>query len=1054
MGLLIDKETLELLRRGDDEELVHKTMYEKLEELYSIENPTSLSEMELMHYGVAHDANPPGPGSGRYPFGSGDRELQRQWDVYSRYQKFKKAINPVTGKHYSETEVARLMGYYQTDPRSGEVLKDKVTGEPLGNTKILRARASVAKDYVRQNYYVAACQELNNAIDPATGKNYTHTKIGKMLGIGESSVRNYLNSEQASRNASKVTEVANVLKAAIDEKGAVDVGAGVEYNVGGRAVSRQALNAAFEVLKDQGYHVDKVWIEQVGGMNGNQTNILVAYPPKTTYKELYQNISMIKPLNDLDGQSSLTNLGIQDPVRIDLDRVKVKYKEDGGVDRDGKIEIRAIRDPETGRLKAATPDLDLGNAQYAQVRIATKGDMFIKGMATYNEDLSGCDILVNSNKSMEKGIEGALKPMRQRLDKDGNPIGVDMDNPFGATVWQHEYRDKDGKSKLSAINIVGDIGGVDKHVEGAWGEWGRNLPAQFLSKQDVNLIKNQLDIKYKSAKAEYDEILRINNPVVKKQMLIDFAESCDGAAVDLKAAPLPGQRVQVLLPVPSIKANEIYAPNYETGQTVALIRYPHAGPWEIAICKVNNGNREAKSFMKDAKDAIGVSHKVAEILSGADFDGDTATVIPMTRKNAQGEFEKIVNIKGLGNGQAKLPDLDGFDPSDAFPEREGMHYMSKSDKQMEMGKATNLIMDMALAGGADPMEESRATRYSMVVIDAEKHKLDYKAAEKVYDIQGLKDKYQNGGGASTVITRSKSEERVERRQQWVPNAGHIDKATGQLVGNTIDPVTGEKIYKLAPNRFYTTKKEVRVKDPETGKYVKNPDGTWKKEVVYETHSRLQASTKMAEAKDAYTLLSKNPNKKEILYADFANNMKGLANKARKEWIVTPDLEYSPEANKKYSAEVKELNRKYINAKMNAPRERQAQILATQIINERIEENPNIVNDKEEFKRTKGQALNGARSRTGAKKARVTFTEREWEAINAGAVSTTRLTELLKNADQDSYRSLALPRATRVSRSTADYITSLLNAGWTREEIVDAGYASMTTIEKVQRGQVG
>ena len=1056
MGLLIDDETLELLRHGDDYVEEELDWVDELVELYNSDEVKV--DDSLMHYGVGHLDDPPGPGSGRYPFGSGDRSLQRNWDQYSRYMKLKHMNDPETGKPYTESKIAGLMGYYQTDSKTGEVRKDKY-GNPIPNTSLLRARTTIAKNYIRQEGYVKEIKKYDSRNDPDTGKPYTNTKIAELLGINESSVRNYRNSEQASINASKPENAAKQLKALVDKHGMIDVGRGSEISLD---VSSQGMKVALEMLKEQGYQVAPVWVDQQGAANGNKTIINVLYKPGIEYKDVYKNMGKIRSIEEPEGEATTTRLGVEDPIRVSLDRVKVRFDEQGGTKKDGTIEIRAKVD-EQGRLVPACEDLSLGNAKYAQVRIATEGDHYIKGMAIYNTDLQGCDILVNSNKSESKGKVGALKEM-EKVEKNGK-VMVDPDNPFGATVYQSKYIGKDGQKHLSAINIVGDMWGVDQHKEGAWDEWSRNLPAQFLSKQSETLIKQQLKLKVQEKQQEYDEIKKLNNPVVKKQMLKDFADECDAAAVDLKAAPLPGQRVQVILPLTTIKPNEIYAPNYDNGQTVALIRYPHTGPFEIPIVKVNNRNKEARAFLEDsrgqAKDAIGINAKTAAILSGADFDGDTVTVIPMTRKNATGEFERVVNIKGLGNGQAKLPDLEDFNPSDAFPGTDsngnplpGVHMMTKREKGIEMGKVSNLITDMSLKGCEDPDKLSRAVRYSMVVIDAEKHKLDYKRAEKEYDIKSLREEYQDGGGVSTLVSKAGAERRdIIQRQAWTPNAGHIDKETGKLVGNTIDPKTGEKIYKLAPNRFYTTFKEVRVKDPDTGKYVKNPDGSWKKERVAVVNERRQSSSQMAEAKDAYELLSRNPSNREILYADYANKMKAMANSARKDWLAVPKMEMNPAAKKEYASEVQSLNRKYLAAKKNAPRERQAQILATQIINARLEENPGKAQDKEWVKKQKGQALNSARSRTGAKKERVTFTEKEWEAVNAGAISETRLKNLLQNADADNYRQLATPKTNRISAATAARIEGLLAAGWSRSDIVNAGYASMDTIKKVQAGAV-
>ena len=78
--------------------------------------------------------------------------------------------------------------------------------------------------------------------------------------------------------------------------------------------------------------------------------------------------------------------------------------------------------------------------------------------------------------------------------------------------------------------------------------------------------------------------------------------------------------------------------------------------------------------------------------------------------------------------------------------------MKKTDT--EMGRISNLITDMTLLG-ADDHEIARAVKHSMVVIDAEKHKLDYKASEKDNNISALMKKYQGKarGGASTIVSR-------------------------------------------------------------------------------------------------------------------------------------------------------------------------------------------------------------------------------------------------------------------------------------------------------------
>ena len=549
---------------------------------------------------------------------------------------------------------------------------------------------------------------------------------------------------------------------------------------------------------------------------------------------------------------------------------------------------------------------------------------------------------------------------------------------------------------------------------------------QFLGKQSETLIKKQLDLKVAQKKAEYEEIMNLTNPTVKRQMLIDFADGCDKAAVDLKAAPLAHQGVHVILPLTTIKSNEIYAPNYENGTVVACIRYPHAGPFELPILKVNNNNKEALKFMKDAKDAVGINPKTAALLSGADFDGDTVTVIPMTRKNSRGEMERVVNIKGLGNGASVLPGLENFDHQKLYKGTDdegnmlpGVKRMTASQKGREMGVVSNLINDMTLKGCEDPNELARAVKYSMVVIDAEKHKLNFKQASKDYDIQALKVKYQSKPdqpgkfGASTILSRAKSQRDVVKRQIWTPS------------DQSIDPKTGEKIFKEARDAHYIDYKTGEVKD------------------------RHEKSTWMAEAKDARELMSSrtNPNPKEVLYANFANTMKAMGNNARKEYLVVPHQKVNSEAKKEYAEEVNSLNYKLDVALKNAPRERQAQAIARAKVDALRYSDDEYSN--EELKKYGAQQLNVARDVTGAGKTRVKFSEREWEAVNAGAISETTLNALLKNADTDNYKQLATPKTSRYSDSTISSIQSLLKAGWTRNEIVDAGIYSMTAVQAAE-----
>ena len=222
-----------------------------------------------------------------------------------------------------------------------------------------------------------------------------------------------------------------------------------------------------------------------------------------------------------------------------------------------------------------------------------------------------------------------------------------------------------------------------------------------------------------------------------------------------------------------------------------------------------------------------------------------------------------------------LKALKGFDPKTAYAVPEGnpnnVRLMKKEDKQREMGVISNLITDMTLRG-ADEDELARAVKHSMVVIDAEKHKLDYKRSEQENGIPELKQKWQirvdeegaiHYGGASTLLSRRKQTVRVPERR------GSI----------RVDKETGEYIYKESGRTFI---------DPKT-----------KKERPAEDTVSL-----ISETKDARTLSSGTI--QENLYADFSNKLKAMANQARKEAVNMKGLEYSPSAAKTYAPEVASL----------------------------------------------------------------------------------------------------------------------------------------------------
>ena len=881
---------------------------------------------DLMHYGTPRH-------SGRYPWGSGKDPHQHSEDFLSRVNELKK-------QGLSEKEIADAIGLTTTQ---------------------LRVQKSLAKDEQR-TLQVDRARSLRE-------DGLSTNKIAEKMGIAESSVRSLLNSESEARmNAAKKT--ADFLKKQVDEKGMIDVGTGVERELG---VSKEKLKQALYILERDGYVTYGGGVPQVTNP-GKQTNIQVLCPPGTEHKEIY-NYDKVHSLSDYisyDGGETFKKAFVY-PSSMDSKRLQIRYAEDGGINKDGVIELRR-----------GVKDLDLGNSHYAQVRIMVDGTHYLKGMAVYSDNMpDGIDVIFNTNKTKDVSKMDVLKKIKS-----------DPDNPFGSLIKEHGgqsyYIDKDGKEKLSLIN--------KRAEEGDWGSWADKLPSQFLAKQNMDLIKKQLNLTKADKQAEFDAICALNNPTVKKNLLKSFADDCDAAAVHLKAAALPRQKYQVILPLTTIKDDQVYAPNFNDGEKVALIRYPHGGTFEIPILTVNNKHAEGRRILGNTPaDAIGISSKVAERLSGADFDGDTVMVIPT------GKSIKITSTPPLKG-------LEGFDPKTSYPERQGMKYMKNT--QTEMGKISNLITDMTLKG-ANQDELARAVRHSMVVIDAEKHKLDYKKSEADNGIAALKKRYQgtideNGRyheGAATLMSRAKSETSVLKRK-------------GSPI---IDPVTGEQSYKEVYEEYF---------DKKTGK----------------TKVRTQKSTKMAETRDAYSLVSEANTPQERAYADYANYMKSLANQARKEMLSTGNIKYNSSAKATYQKEVDSLMAKLNVSLKNAPRERQAQVIANAEINAKKKNNPDM--SKAELKKAKQTALTNARLKVGAERKPIEITDKEWEAIQAGAISENKLSQIINHTDIDKLRERATPRAkTVLSTAKINKISAMKASGYTTAQIAKALGVSSSTVTK-------
>lgn len=911
----------------------------------------TIDDLDLMdvlaHYGIKRR-------SGRYPWGSGRNPYQHSGDFLSRVHELKSKnftmIDEETGKLLTgETAIARAMGM---------------------STTAFRARYANARDEQR----TIEAEKARSMREHGA----TLQEITKALGYkNDSSVRALLE-ERTNAKRNKARETAEMLKEKLKQYDGdyLEVGKGAELSLG---ISRTKLEQALTLLVDEGYEVWAGSVNQQTNLS-QKTNTLVLCPPGTPKSAPYQydKIHIIDDTISYDGGDSYKPSWVY-PESMDSKRLSIRYGDEGGEAKDGLIELRR-----------GVKDLSLGDANYAQVRILVDGTHYLKGMAVYSDDLpDGVDVRFNTNKKSGTPKEKVLKPIDENIEKDPN-------NPFGSLIKEHGgqyyYVDSDGKEKLGLINKRAD--------EGDWNEWKDKLPSQFLAKQSPTLVKRQLDVTVANDEAEYDEIMQVNNPTIRRNLLNAYALERDSSADHLQAAALPRQKYHVILPIDGLKDNEVYAPGYKQGEQLALVRFPHAGTFEIPIVKVNNSVKDGQDKIgKVGGDAIGITSKAAAQLSGADFDGDTVLAIPLTGK---------VKI----NAMPYLKQLEGFDPKAEYPipvdanGKPTKKVMSEEFKQKQMGIVSNLITDMTVKG-APPEEVAEVTKHSMVVIDARKHKLDYRQSALDNHIDYYHEKYQGKtqGGASTILSRAKSPLDIDKR-----------------VGSPkINPETGDLEWKQV-HETYIDKK---------GK----------------EQTRFTTITKMSSVKDARELSSGTV--VEELYADFANKQKDLARQARLELLNTPKMHVDSQAKKTYAAEVASIDEKLRTVQLNAPREKQAQLLTASKVKAIKQENPAIADDKDALKKLRTTTLRDMRAKVGAKRADITLSDREIEAIKAGAISDTKLTKLIPAVGIDKLRPHFTSNGTNntLSQAKINQIASLRAAGFTLSAIAEKLGVSTSTVSK-------
>lgn len=946
-------------------------------------------EIILKHYGVKRK-------SGRYP-----------WDPSLHLPKNYKFIedrDEMKKRGLSDNEIAKQMGL---------------------STTVYRSKVTIAKEELKQ-YNMQRISKLQS-------EGMIIDDIAKTIGTTGQTVRNYLdeikNPNKSSRAQRVQTEaVADTLKDAVKRSKYIDVGKGVEIQMG---ISKEKLKSGLNALVESGeYEVHNLRIAQVTDKN-NSTPVKVLTKKGVERSEIYKNMDKVRPVEEfaINGDARMFQQ-MERPKSIGWDRVHIRYAIPEGQKGHGTNDDGAMMDGAMF-LRPGVKDLNLGKASYAQVRIAVGDTHYLKGMALYGtEEMfkgipKGTDIIFNTNKTANKTPQEVLKELKKNPE-GGAPI--DGPNPFGATVKrQNTLVDAKGNPvykpgvKDRFGNKVPQIGSVNiVNEEGDWGSWSKALSAQFLSKQPTTVVHERLKATMKQVQDEYESIQKVTNPVIKKQLMESFVSDLESKQVHMKAAAPKGFQGHVILPVPDMKENEVYAPNYKNGEKVVLIRYPHGGRFEIPELTVNNNSVARKMISKDSPDAIGIHPKVASKMSGADFDGDTAYVIP----NNKGKFKSRDSLKELKN----------FDPN-MYADKPGTFTpITKRYQQTLMGVVSNLITDMTLQG-APSNEIARAVKHSMVVIDAEKHKLNYKRSAEENGIDALMKRYM------THVDKVKYGD-LER---YNPKTRRVDKV--------IDP---DKLKKdLTPGKEYTSASTIISRHKQSvitdGYQVEVPDPKSKSGGTKMVWRNKKETYLVNMVKDANVFLGPNATKTEHHYADYINELKAFKNKVDSEMSGIKMPARDPKAAKIYAEEVLSMKDKVNQVKINRIKERQAQRMAEVSSKAEIaRRSEDEVLKKDEISRIKQQALNKARSMVGAERTPVTITDDEWDAVQSNAVSGTLLKELVSFMDDSQLKSLATPRANKqMTDARKSKAKALLANGYTIAQVAEALGVSSSTIGKIK-----
>ena len=187
-------------------------------ELYldEIANPEIADFLE--HYGTPRH-------SGRYPWGSGE-------DPYQHNSDFLRTVSELKKQGLSEKDISTYCGY-----------------ESITKYRADLSRASNDKRSADQ----AMAIRLHE-------KGYSNVAGAEKIGISEATFRNYIKNTE-NRRTQINNEICESLKEQLKEKGCIDVGSGVENQLG---ISDQRRKNCLQMLEDDGYVISKFSIPQMG----------------------------------------------------------------------------------------------------------------------------------------------------------------------------------------------------------------------------------------------------------------------------------------------------------------------------------------------------------------------------------------------------------------------------------------------------------------------------------------------------------------------------------------------------------------------------------------------------------------------------------------------------------------------------------------------------------------------------------------------------------------------------------------------------------------------